>query len=80
MVLENGAAGLQIGTVKVVTTTNGGRPPEFFAERIMDRLMYIGDNVPEPLKEQVLSYQFQMHQIILAGIKQAIESDRIYRK
>jgi hypothetical protein len=80
MVLENGATGMSIGTVKVVTTRDGGRPPEFFAERIMDRLMYVGDNIPEPLKEQVLTYQYQMHQIILAGIKAAIESDRVYRK
>jgi hypothetical protein len=72
--------GMEIGNVTVVTTANGGRTPEYFAERIMDRLMYIGDNIPEPLKEQVLSYQHQMHQIILAGIRAAIESDRNYRK
>jgi hypothetical protein len=80
MVLQFDGTTMSVGSVKVVTTSNGGRPPEFFAERIMDRLMYVGDNIPEPLKEQVLSYQVQMHQIILAGIKAAIESDRIYRK
>ena len=75
-----GETGMSVGNVTVVTTTNGGRPPEHFAERIMDKLMYVSDNIPEPLKDQVLSYQHQMHQIILAGIKAAIESDRIYRK
>jgi hypothetical protein len=76
----NGSTGMSIGKVTVVTTSNGGRTPEYFAERVMDRLMYIGDEVPDPVKQQVLAYQYQMHQIILAGIKAAIESDRNYRK
>jgi hypothetical protein len=72
--------GMGIGTVRVVTTTNGGRPPEFFAERIMDKLMYVDDRAPEPIKSQALEYQLIIREIILAGIKAAIESDRHYRK
>jgi len=72
--------GMGMGNVTVVTTSGGGRPPEYFAQRIMDKLMYVGDNAPDPIKEQALVYQQKMHAIILAGIKAAIESDRIYRK
>ena len=79
MVKMSDPVGMGIGTVTVVTTTDGGRPPEWFAQRIMDKLMYVGDNAPEPIREQALVYQQKMHAIILAGIKAAIESDRNYR-
>ena len=69
-----------VGSVTVVTTTNGGRPPEYFAERIVERLMFIGDNAPEPIREQALAFRDRMHAVILDGIRKAIESDRVYRK
>jgi hypothetical protein len=72
--------GMGIGKVSVVTSTNGGLPPEHFAERIMDKLMYVDDFAPEPIKSQALEYQYIIREIILAGIKAAIESDRAYRK
>jgi hypothetical protein len=71
--------GLLHGTVSVVTTSNGGRPPEYFAERIMQRLLHISDQMPEPIKAQAFAYREQMAAIILDGIKAAIESDRNYR-
>lgn len=69
-----------VGTVEVITTVNGGRPPEYFAQRVVDRLMYVGDNAPEPIREQALAFRDRMHAVILDGIKAAIESDRVYRK
>ena len=69
-----------VGSVTIVTTTNGGRPPEYFAERIVERLMFIGDNAPEPIREQALAFRDRMHAVILDGIRAAIESDRVYRK
>ena len=72
--------GMGIGKVSVVTSTNGGLPPEHFAERIMDKLMYVDDFAPEPIKSQALEYQYIIREIILAGIKAAIELDRAYRK
>jgi hypothetical protein len=69
-----------VGSVTVVTTTNGGRPPEYFAERIVERLMFIGDDAPEPIREQALAFRDRMHAVILDGIKAAIDSDRVYRK
>ena len=66
--------------VSVVTTSHGGHPPEFFAERIVARLMVIGDQAPEPIRAQAHAFRDRMHAVILDGIKQAIESDRAYRK
>jgi hypothetical protein len=73
-------AGMSVGNVFVVTSNNGGLPPEHFAERIVDKLIFIGDNAPEPIKAQARAYRDNMLAIVLAGIKAAIDSDRAYRK
>jgi hypothetical protein len=74
------AAGMSIGTVRVVTTDNGPLPPEHFAERIVDKLIYIGDQAPQPIRDQALAFKGTMLAIVLAGIRAAIDSDRAYRK
>lgn len=69
-----------LGIVTVATSSNGGHPPEFFALRIVDRLIAIGDNAPQPIRDQALAYREQMLAIVLGGLVQAIRSDRAYRK
>ena len=71
---------MSVGTVTVATTTNSGHPPEFFAERIVDRLILVGENAPEPIKAQALAYRESMLAVVLEGINRAIASDRAYRK
>ena len=72
--------GTGAGIVQVYTTSNGGHPVEFFAERIVAKLIYIGEKAPEPIKAQALAYREQMKAIVLEGLKRAIDSDRAYRK
>jgi len=74
------AAGAIVGAVTVSTTSNGGHPPEFWAQRVVDRLIYVGDQAPQPIRDQAHAYRDQMFQIVLAGIRQALASDRAYRK
>jgi hypothetical protein len=71
---------LQVGQVTVVTSNNGGHPPEFFAERIVARLIHISEQAPEPIKAQALVFREQMMAVVLDGVKRAIASDRAYRK
>lgn len=71
---------VMVGQVSVVTTNNGGHPPEYFALRIVDRLIAVGMNAPEPIKAQALAYREQMLAIVLEGLSRAIASDRAYRK
>jgi hypothetical protein len=73
------AAGADVGLVKVHTTSNGGHPPEWFAEQIVERLIYVGDQAPQPIRDQARAYRDQMLQVVLAGIKAALASDRAYR-
>lgn len=71
---------ISVGQVLVATTSGGGHPPEFFAEQIVNRLILVGENAPEPIKAQALAYRDQMLGIVLSGIRQALASDRAYRK
>jgi len=70
----------EVGSVTVATSHNGGMPVEYFAERIVRKLMFVGENAPEPIRAQALAYKEQMLAIVLAGLKAAIQSDRAYRK
>jgi hypothetical protein len=69
-----------IGQVSVATSQNGGMPLEYWAEKTMEKLIYVGNQAPEPLRAQVLAYRDQMAKIVLEGIRKAVENDRIYRK
>ena len=66
---------VEIGQVGVVATSNGGHPPEFYAERITDRLIFIGNDVPEPIRVQAYAYREAMRAVVLDGIKKAILSN-----
>jgi hypothetical protein len=71
---------ISVGTVTVVTSSGGGHPPEYFAERVVDRLIRVAEEAPQPIRDQALAFREQMLAIVLAGIMRAIESDRAYRK
>jgi len=71
--------GILMGHVDVFTSSHGGHSPEFFAERIVEKLIEVGDNLPEPIRAQALAYRNDIHTIVLAGIKAALASDRAYR-
>jgi hypothetical protein len=73
-------ASMGIGSVSVATSNNGGLPPEHFARRVVDRLIYVGDHAPDPIKAQARAYRERMFVVVLDGIKAAIASDRVYRK
>lgn len=71
---------ISVGSVTVVTTSGGGHPAEYFAERIVSRLIVVAENAPPPIRDQALAYREQMLAIVLEGVKRAIASDRAYRQ
>jgi len=66
----------EVMKVDVVTTSNGGHPPEFWAHRCVERLMQVSENAPFEIREQALVFRDQMEQVILSHVKRAIQSDR----
>jgi len=71
---------MAVGNVEVHTSSDGGHPPEFWAERIVARLMTVAETAPQPIRDQALAFRDQMKEVVLTGLKQAIESDRAYRR
>lgn len=73
-------AGATVGNVMVATTSGKGHDPEFFADRIVAKLIHIGESAPQPIRDQALAYREQMKVIVLDGLNRAIASDRAYRR
>ena len=66
----------KIGNVSVKTTQNEGLSPEYWTERIMERLISISDNADPMVKAQANAFANNMAQVVLLYMKQAIASDR----
>jgi len=69
---------ISMGTFKVdvVTTDNGGHPPEFWANQAVQKIMHVADSAPQPIRDQAKAFRDTMEYVILHAVKQAIESDR----
>ena len=65
-----------IGDVTVQTTNNKGLSPEYWTERIIERLISISENATPEVKAQAEAFKDNMTQVVLLYLKQAIVSDR----
>ncbi len=65
---------LQLGSVGVVTTTNGGLPPEYWAKRAAEQIISVGDQAPAPLREQAHAFKERIESVVLHYMQQAIRS------
>ena len=71
---NNGA--IQMGSVNVVTTSNTGLPIEHWAERLLDRIVYVASDSDSVIKQQALMFKDEIRTAIIQHITQAIKSDR----
>jgi hypothetical protein len=63
-------------SVDVVTSSNGGHSPEFWAKRATAHIVSVSDSAHPAIREQAKAFQEQVEQVILHHIKRAIECDR----
>jgi len=68
----------QLGNVTVVTTNNTGMPPDYWADRLTDRIIHISDDplYPSPIKDQAIAFKDVIRKTVRHYIEQAIKSDR----
>ena len=66
----------EVGSVNVVATENKGLSPEYWTERILERLISISDSADPMVKAQAEAFKDNMTQVVLLYMKQAIASDR----
>jgi len=65
-----------LGSVGVQTTENKGLSPEYWTERIMERLVAVSDNADPMVKAQAEAFKDTIQTVVLLYMKQAILSDR----
>ena len=64
----------ELGMVEVSTTKFGGHPPEFWADRITEKIVSVSDDNEPHIKEQARAYKEAIRQVCLIYIKNAIKS------
>tara|TARA_R110000751_G_scaffold35059_1_gene86549 strand:+ start:1508 stop:1795 length:288 start_codon:yes stop_codon:yes gene_type:complete len=67
----------EIGNVMVSTTNNKGHDPEFWAEQITNKIVSVSVNAEPHVRQQALAFRSFIYEVILAGTKSAIASDRV---
>ena len=65
-----------IGHFEVRTTTDRGFSVEEVAEDLLNKLLYISNNAPEPIKAQAVAFRAQIKPVIIHYMRQAVKSDR----
>ena len=69
---------ISLGSVLVKTEDNRGHSPEFWAERCVDKLVYISDKeMPEHIRQQAHAFRKEMYAVVLHHMKRAIESEEV---
>ena len=67
---------MQVGGVKVQTTTNTGLSVEYWTDRLLDRIVHIAGNSDSIIKEQALVFKDGIRGEIIRHLSHAIMSDR----
>ena len=63
-----------LGIIEAKTTNYGGHPPEFWAERLTDKIISNSESQDPYIKEQAKAYRDMIYQVCLIYIKNAIKS------
>ncbi len=67
---------IELGKVEVFTSSNGGHPPEFWAEALCDKIFGITEQSAPHIRQQAEAYKDQMLEVIMRHMMRAILSDR----
>lgn len=69
-------AGLNLGPVTVITTTDRGHTPEEVAMRCLNRIISVSDSAPDVIREQARAYRDFMYKILVQYMHEVVKSDR----
>ena len=75
MVDEITPAGMPgLGLIEAKTTNFGGHPPEFWAERLTEKIVSSSDSSDPYIQEQARAYKELIYKVCLIYIKNALKS------
>jgi len=65
-----------VGNIDVLTSDNGGHSIEEVAEMAANRILYIADEAPPPIRDQAMAFKDTLKQTLVYYMLQAVEQDR----
>ena len=64
----------ELGIIEAKTTSFGGHPPEFWAERLTEKIVSYSEDKEPHIREQARAYKDAIYQVCLIYIKNALKS------
>lgn len=74
--MEGMSSGTAVGNVLVSIVNGGTKTPDMWAREVTDKIMQIGDNAPQPIRDQALAFKEQIYRVIRDNFALAIEHER----
>ena len=65
-----------VGNIEVLTTDNKGHSIEEVAQMAADRILYVADEAPPPIRDQAMAFKDTLKQTLIYYMQQAVEQDR----
>ena len=69
-------ASISMGKVSVITTDNRGLSVEEVAQMAVNKILYVAEDAPEPLREQAKAFKDTVREVIVYHMKHAVDQDR----
>ena len=70
------SASASVGNIEVLTTDNKGHSIEEVAQMAADRILYVADEAPPPIRDQAIAFKDTLKQTLIYYMRQAVEQDR----
>ena len=70
------SSSVSVGDIEVLTTDNKGHSIEEVAQMAADRILYIADEAPPPIRDQAIEFKNSLKQTLIYYMRQAVEQDR----
>jgi hypothetical protein len=67
---------LEAMQVQVFTTNGQGHSVEFWADRVLTKLINVADSAPNPIREQANIFRADVRRLLVYYMREAIKSDR----
>ena len=65
-----------LSSISVQATSGRGFTPEEVADRALDKIIYVGENVDPVIRDQALAYRDRLRKILVHYMQEAVNSDR----
>lgn len=74
--MSNQQVAALLGGIKVHTVSNRGWSPEEIADRALEKIIYVGDNVDPVLRDQAVAFKAHIRQVLVFYLREAQNSER----